>query len=98
MARSRGIGIGLALLCLFILGAMPVLAANRPARFDGLTFTIAITVWQLVAAMPLFAIDLARCNALPKIVSRGRAGLITLLTGVLFGLSTYMFVVAAEKA
>jgi drug/metabolite transporter (DMT)-like permease len=98
MARSRGIGIGLALVCLLILGAMPVLAANRPARFDGLTFTIAITIWQLVAAMPLFAIELARGEGFPKLFSRGRAGFITLLTGVLFGLSTYMFVVAAEKA
>jgi drug/metabolite transporter (DMT)-like permease len=98
MARSRGIGIGLALICLLILGAMPVLAANRPARFDGLTFTIAITFWQLVAAMPLFAIELARGEGFPKLVSRSRAGLITLLTGALFGLSTYMFVVAAEKA
>lgn len=98
MARSRGIGIGLALICLLILGAMPVLAANRPARFDGLTFTIAITFWQLVAAMPLFAIELVRGEGFPKLFSRGRAGFITLLTGVLFGLSTYMFVVAAEKA
>lgn len=98
MARSRGIGIGLALICLLILGAMPVLAANRPARFDGLTFTIAITFWQLIAAMPLLAIELARGEGFPKLFSRGRAGLITLLTGALFGLSTYMFVVAAEKA
>ena len=98
MTKSRGIGIGLALICLVILGAMPVLAANRPARFDGLTFTIAITFWQLVAAMPLFAIELARGEGFPKLVCRGRAGLITLVTGVLFGLSTYMFVVAAEKA
>jgi drug/metabolite transporter (DMT)-like permease len=98
MARSRGVGIGLALLCLLILGAMPVLAANRPARFDGLTFTIAITFWQLVAAMPLFAIEIARGEGLPRLVGRGRAGIITVLTGILFGLSTYMFVVAAEKA
>jgi len=98
MARSRGVGVGLALLCLFILGAMPILAANRPVRFDGLTFTIAITFWQLVAALPLFMVDLARGEGFPKLFSRGRAGFITLLTGVLFGLSTYMFVVAAEKA
>ena len=98
MAKSRGTGIGLALLCLLILGAMPVLAANRPARFDGLTFTIAITFWQLVAAMPLFAIELVRGSKTPKILGSGRAGPITLLTGILFGLSTYMFVVAAEKA
>lgn len=98
MARSRGIGVGLALVCLVILGAMPVLAANRPARSDGLTFTIAITFWQLVAAMPLFAIELARGEGFPRLIGRGRAGMITVLTGILFGLSTYMFVVAAEKA
>ncbi|MFO0994431.1 MAG: DMT family transporter [Hyphomicrobiales bacterium] len=99
MGRSRGIGVGLALLCLLILGAMPILAANRPARFDGLTFAIAITFWQLVAAIPLFGIELARSGGrLPLFIGRGRAGLITLATGAMFGLSTYMYVVAADKA
>ncbi|MBL8573035.1 MAG: DMT family transporter [Hyphomicrobiaceae bacterium] len=99
MARSRGVGIGLALLCLLILGAMPILAANRPARFEGLTFAIAITFWQLVAAMPLFALEMKRDGwRLPQLVGRGSAGLITLATGAMFGLSTYMYVVAADKA
>jgi drug/metabolite transporter (DMT)-like permease len=99
MAKSRGIGIILAFLCLLILGAMPILAASRPARFDSLTFTIAITCWQLVAALPLFAIELAKSGGrFPRLVGRGRAGVITLATGAMFGLSTYMYVVAAEKA
>jgi len=99
MARSRGIGIALALACLIILGIMPVLAAERPARFDGLTFTIWITFWQLIAAMPLFAVELARRpRRLPEFVGRGRTLAITLVTGAIFGLSTYMFVVAAQKA
>lgn len=98
MVGSRGIGVGLAILCLLILGAMPILAANRPARFDGLTFAIAITFWQLVAAMPLLVIERARGKRFPKLIGRGRAGLITLATGAMFGLSTYMYVVAAEIA
>jgi drug/metabolite transporter (DMT)-like permease len=99
LARSRGIGVSLALACLVILGAMPILAAARPAAFDGLTFTIWLTVWQLLAALPLFAFESIRApRRLPEILGRGRTLAITLLTGAMFGLSTYMFVVAAEKA
>jgi len=99
MERSRGIGIALALLCLFILGAMPILAVARPIRFDGLTFSIWLTVWQLLAALPLFTFESVRArSSLPVILGRGRTLVITLVTGAMFGLSTYMFVVAADKA
>jgi drug/metabolite transporter (DMT)-like permease len=99
MTSSRGVGIALALACLVILGAMPILAVAKPAGFDGLTFTIWLTFWQLLSAMPLFAIESARApQRLAKILGRGRTLVITLITGAMFGLSTYMFVVAAEKA
>ena len=78
---------------------MPILAVAKPARFDGLTFTIWLTVWQLISAVPLFAIESVRApRRLAEILGRGRTLVITLLTGAMFGLSTYMFVVAAEKA
>jgi drug/metabolite transporter (DMT)-like permease len=53
----------------------------------------------LLAALPLFAVESARARqSLPEILGRGRTLAITLATGAMFGLSTYMFVVAADKA
>jgi len=99
VAKSRGTGIGLALLCLLILGALPILAASRPDRFDGLTFAIWLTFWQLLSALPLFLVEVVRNSRhVPHFNHRAHAVTIAVLTGAMFGLSTYMYVVAAEKA
>lgn len=103
MARSPRTGILLAFCCLGILGAMPILANARPAGSDGLSFAIWLTCWQLVAALPLFCLEHAkrRRGGLRPATGHlrwGRTGLIAVATGAMFGLSTYMYVVAAEKA
>ncbi len=102
MKKSVRAGIALALLCLLILGVMPILANARPAGSDGLAFAIWMTVWQLIAALPLFyyerATDRKPGNRATLPASRRRMAVIALLTGVMFGLSTYMYIIAAEKA
>jgi drug/metabolite transporter (DMT)-like permease len=103
MTRSPRIGIALAFLCLGILGAMPILSNARPAEFDGLTFAIWLTVWQLLAALPLFVLELPgqrRRIGAQGVRAKPRNGTIaiSLATGAMFGLATYMYVVAAEKA
>jgi drug/metabolite transporter (DMT)-like permease len=103
MTRSLRTGVVLAFLCLLILGAMPILSNARPAEFDGLTFAVWLTFWQLLAALPLFLLEAAarRGGTAPSAArhpQRLRIGLIALATGAMFGLSTYMYVVAAEKA
>lgn len=101
MTRSPRIGIAFAFLCLVILGAMPILSNARPAGFDGLTFAVWLTVWQLIAALPLHLIELpARRRAAARgAASPGRRTLaIGFLTGAMFGIATFMYVVAAEKA
>jgi drug/metabolite transporter (DMT)-like permease len=102
MARSPRTGILLAFCCLGILGAMPILSNARPAGSDGLSFAIWLTWWQLVAALPLFCLEHARRRQIaPPAMGeprRLRTGLIAVATGAMFGLSTYMYVVAAEKA
>lgn len=103
MDRSPRTGIGFALLCLGILGALPILANARPAGSAGLTFAVWLTFWQLVASLPLFGAEILRARSedpLGRLVQacRGRSGLIALVTGAMFGGSTYMYVVAAERA
>ncbi|MBT6118030.1 MAG: DMT family transporter [Rhodospirillaceae bacterium] len=96
-------GISFALVCLVILGLMPFVSNSRPAAFDALSFAFFLSVWQLLFSLPLvireslpkakgiFAADLA-----PELKRRTTA--IILLTGAIFGLSTYVYVLAVEKA
>lgn len=103
MTANRSLGIGFAFVCLLILGVMPILAAGRPAGFDGLTFTLWLTFWQLVCAVPLFIRESMAGQRAPKLGAmppqrRTRTILIALLTSVIFSVSTWMYVVAAEKA
>lgn len=52
MAAPRtGTGIGLAIVCLGILGIMPVLSNSRPAAFGALGFAFWLSVWQTVFAI-----------------------------------------------
>ena len=100
MAASPRKGISFALMCLAILAVMPLLADARPAGADALAFTIWLTFWQLVAGSPLFLLERRNnagdTKALPRL--RGRTAFIALFTGALFGISTYMYVIAAREA
>ena len=99
MNRSSHIGVVLAFLCLAILGAMPILSNARPAGSSGLDFAIWLSVWQLAAALPLFLFERRGKDRAVRPIGLGRGALaIALVTGAMFGLSTYMYVVAAEKA
>ncbi|MCI5076157.1 DMT family transporter [Oricola sp.] len=102
MSPSRRTGIVYSFACLIILGVMPLLAEARPAGSDGLTFTVWLTFWQLVASLPLFFAERrgrakrAIAHARPRPNTRVIA--IALFTGAVFGVSTYMYVVAARNA
>lgn len=95
--KDRRRGIVFALLCLVLLGTMPVIAVSRPGGSDGLVFALGLTLWQLVFAAPLTLVE-ARRGALPGLrLSPGLAG-VSLLTGALFGLSTFLYVAVADGA
>lgn len=98
-APDRRKGVALAFLCLLLLGAMPLIAAHRPAGSGGLTFALGLTLWQLVAALPLFLTERARSSARPSRPRPSRGVTATaLLTGAMFAVSTLMYVVAADRA
>lgn len=104
MFRSRtATGISLSLICLLILGTMPIISNSRPEDFDALSFAFLLSFWQLIFATPLFFGELRYKNKgifsqsfAPKM--KRRVILVILGTGGLFGLSTYFYVFGIEKA
>lgn len=102
-APSVGKGVALALVCLGLLGTMPIIANLRPAEVDALSFAFALSVWQVVFALPVFGVELKRgtkgifgAHLTPP--ARRRMVGVALLTGAMFGLSTYLYVLAVTKA
>jgi len=101
--RNPGAGIILAFVCLFILGFMPIISNSRPLEFGALSFAFFLSAWQLLFSLPLFLKELVSSNRgifdarLPAGLKR-KTIIIILLTGIIFGLSTYVYVLAIEKA
>lgn len=97
------LGIALAFVCLAILGVMPIISNSRPAAFGALSFAFFLSVWQLVFSLPLVLVELRSADrgifggGLDPDLKR-RTLAIILFTGAIFGLSTYVYVLAIEKA
>ncbi|MEO1138347.1 MAG: DMT family transporter [Pseudomonadota bacterium] len=102
-APSVGKGIALSLVSLTLLGAMPIISNLRPSTTDALSFAFALSAWQVVFAAPVFGLELHRGTRgifgidLSR-RARYRMVLVALSTGILFGLSTYLYVLGVEKA
>lgn len=100
---SVGKGIALSFVSLALLGVMPVISNLRPVAIDALSFAFALSVWQVIFAAPVFAIEFRSGVKgifgldLPRAALR-RMILVALFTGLLFGLSTYLYVLGVEKA
>ena len=97
------LGISLAFVCLTLLGVMPIIANSRPAGFDALSFALFLSLWQLLFSLPLVVREIGssdkgifRAELSPSL--KRRTVTIILLTGAIFGLSTYVYVLAVEKA
>ena len=96
-------GIAYAFVCLAILAVMPIISNSRPGDFGALSFAFFLSVWQILASLPLFLRELRsadkgifQADLAPDFKRRTVA--IILLTGTIFGLSTYVYVLAVEKA
>ncbi len=96
-------GILLSFVCLFILGTMPVIANSRPVGSNALEFAFFLSLWQLIFALPLFIYELYsgsmgifRPGTSPTPQLRTIA--VCIATGMMFGLSTWFYVLSMERA
>lgn len=100
---SAATGVALALACLVLLGVMPIISNSRPDGVGVLAFAVALSIWQTAFATPVFALELSRgekgiLGAKLSGRARRRMALVAVLTGGMFGLSTYLYVLGVEKA
>lgn len=100
---QTGKGVLLALVCLVILGVMPVIANSRPPGFDALAFAVMLSFWQTLFAAPLFLRDSSGASrgvfsGTMDRARRRRALALALATGAMFGLATWLYVLGVEKA
>lgn len=96
-------GIVLSLLCLSLMGVMPIVSNLRPAEIGALPFAFALSVWQVVFTLPIFLMELRGgtrgvfgLDLPPR--QRRRMIAVAVVTGAIFGLSTYLYVLGVEKA
>lgn len=101
--KNPGVGISLSFVCLLILGFMPIIANSRPNGFDALSFAFFLSLWQLVFSVPMLLRELMSGDKgthkanLPAAIKH-RTFAVVLLTSVIFGLSTYLYVLAVDRA
>ncbi len=96
-------GIILSFICLLLLGIMPIISNSRPQEIDALQFTLFLSIWQLIFAGPVFLFEYKTSNrgiftSGTEVQTRNKTGLILLLTGALFSLSTFLYVFSIERA
>lgn len=95
-------GVTLALCCLVLLGAMPVIVGGRPAGASALTFALLYSFWQLVFSLPLTLAEALAGKGglfrwgLPRGERRKILGT-ALFTGALFALAAWAYVLGFEK-
>lgn len=102
-STSAARGILFSLTCLVLLGTMPVISNARPEGLGALGFAFALSVWQVVFALPVFATELTGKNkgvfgTRLSARERWRFPLFAILTGAMFGLSTYLYVLGVQMA
>ena len=96
-------GIILSFVSLLLLGIMPIISNSRPMEIDALSFALYLSVWQLIFSIPVLFFELKYRNQgifndnLSGAVKKKTISII-IVTGVMFGLSTFAYVLSMEKA
>ncbi|MHA2503024.1 MAG: DMT family transporter [Candidatus Kariarchaeaceae archaeon] len=99
--RSRGVFFAMG--CLFLLSWMPIISNSRPAELSALHFALYLTIWEVICAIPLTSIERSRDQSgifSPSLDrdSKKRVISIVLATGVIFAVTTFLYVLSFESA
>jgi drug/metabolite transporter (DMT)-like permease len=100
--NSQSKGVQLSLLCLLILGILPIIATVRTSDGNALDFAFWLSFWQLAFAAPVYLVQRKNAQVTGKrhkstgTFSRIHTWALVLLTGVLFGAATFAYVLAVD--
>jgi len=97
---NRQKGIILSFVSLLLLGILPIISNSRPQTLNALNFAFYLSFWQLVCAFPLLFVESNQGildDNIPKNL-RNQTIFIMLITGIIFSISTLLYVVSFEKA
>ncbi|HFN1103948.1 TPA: DMT family transporter [Klebsiella variicola subsp. variicola] len=83
---------------LVLLGIMPVLSFSRPSGYSALLFAFWLSFWQLVCAFLQIIQESRKDNRFLTVLSGSFRSVNLLFTGGLFALSTWLYVLAFDKA
>lgn len=95
-ARRRGVLLSLA--CLVLLGVLPIVSARRPLAHDALAFAVVMSVWQLAFSIPLVLYERRKGPHGAAARTGFRSKVLLLGTGIMFGLATYLYIAAVDRA
>ena len=101
--KSIRVGITLSLVSLVLLGVMPIISNSRPMEISALNFALYLSIWQLIFSIPVLLIEWKSTNrgifdASLSSTLRKKTVSIILVTGAMFGVSTFAYVLSMEKA
>ncbi|MHA2253561.1 MAG: EamA family transporter, partial [Candidatus Kariarchaeaceae archaeon] len=96
-------GITFSFFSLLLLGTLPIISNSRPEDLDALDFAFYLSLWELICALPLLFIELNGSNQGifgKKVESKIRTKTlgIILATGIIFSVTTFLYVLSFEKA
>ncbi len=101
--NSHTRGIQLSLLCLLILGVLPIIATVRTNDGSAITFSFWLSFWQLAFATPvyLFQRKQAQLSDAPeqnlRRLSKIQTWALVVLTGILFSAATFAYVLGVDQ-
>jgi drug/metabolite transporter (DMT)-like permease len=93
-------GIILSFVSLMLLGTLPIISNSRPQTLNALNFSLYLSLWQLGCSLPVLFVELTQGildKDLPKNL-RNQTVCIMFITGIIFSISTFLYVVSFEKA
>lgn len=99
-------GIALSFVSLGLLGILPIISNSRPENLSPLSFAFYLSLWELFCSLPLLFFELKSTNSTtkgifaPNVKTKVRKRTLTVmaLTGIIFSVSTYFYILSFEKA
>jgi len=96
-------GIALSFISLLLLAILPIITNSRPEDLNALSYSFYLSFWELVCSLPLFFIELRRkeLGIFQKNINlnvKKKTYTVMGITGVIFSISTFVYVLAFETA